>query len=681
MNLRDISLERSYISYGESNIVNSVISPALKVSNVYKRSVGFFSSSVFSQISNSLIDFVRNGGHIYLICGMQLSQDDKEAIESGYKHREQIIEERFSEMFTQELNNLTDSNVRLLEELIAKGFMDIKLAMTKSGSGIYHDKLGIFEDAEGNRVVFYGSPNSTGPAYTDNYEKIRVAVNWKDGYKDIVEDECYEFDSLWNETNPYVDVHEFTKKAADVILARKDGKKGTTQKKQGIVLRDYQKQAIQAWVDNKFHGFYEMATGTGKTWTAIYSAKILLKVCKAMVVICAPYKHLVKQWKEDVEKVFPDAKIILVSSENPGWDTQIVNEIIANKYNRENQIIIISTIKSFSSERFERAISKSKQDKLLIIDEAHRFKKFELNKPEVKYKYMLGLSATPGNGKNQEFVEQLLEFFGGKVFELPIEKALEMKYLVPYNYYPIFVHADYEEEKKFDEISGKMAACFRNGVCIDPDSLVKLSRSRLRIISMAHEKIDRIDEILDEVHEKNHFVIYCGDGRLFDEEGIDGVKHIQFIKSVLDGRGQKACQFTASESMDKRMDLVDGFNRGEFDTLVAIRCLDEGINIPSIHGALILASNDDYREFVQRRGRILRLYEGKEFANIYDVIVLPSTGTPNWAAIELRRFYEYARLSINEKDNKKLLDSLLDEYNLVLDEICLFNDTEDEVDE
>ncbi len=681
MNLKSINLKHSYISYGESNIVNSVISPSLKVSNMYKRSVGFFSSSVFNQLTDSIVEFVRNGGHICLICGMQLSQEDKAAIEAGYKHRKQVIEENFVERFRKELDDLSDSNVRLLEELIAKDFMDIKLAMTKAGSGIYHDKLGIFEDSDGNKIVFYGSPNSTGPAYSDNYEKIRIAVSWKEGYKDIVEEESREFDSLWNATNPYVDVYEFTEKVAHIISAQKVDKQGVSNKNKGITLRDYQKQAIQSWVDNKFHGFYEMATGTGKTWTAIFSAKILLKVCQAMIVICAPYKHLVKQWKEDVEKVFPDAKIIMVSSENSGWENQIVNEIISNKYNKKNQIVIISTIKSFMTERFDKAISKSKQDKLLIVDEAHRFKKFEINTPEIKYKYMLGLSATPGNGKNQDFVDQLLDFFGGKVFELPIEKALNMKYLVPYNYYPIFVHASYNEEKKFEEISGKMAACFKNGVCVDPDNLVKLSRTRLRTIAMAQEKIDRIEEILDEVNEKDHFVIYCGDGKLFDESGVDGVKHIQFIKAVLDKRGKKACQFTASENMDKRMDLVDGFNRGEFDSLVAIRCLDEGINIPSIHGALILASNDDYREFVQRRGRILRLYEDKEFANIYDVIVLPSTGTPNWAAIELRRFYEYARLSINVEDNTRLLESLLNEYGLEIEEINVFGGTEDELDE
>lgn len=680
MGLRDVSINHSYISYGSNNIANSLIAPALLESKVYKRSVGFFSSSVFSKLTPQLVIFVRKGGKIKLICGIQLSAEDKQAIESGYKQREILTEDNFSAKFSDEAGKLSDQNLQVLEELIAKGFMDIKIAITK-GSGIYHDKLGIFEDESGDKLVFYGSPNSTGAAYEDNYEKIRVAVSWKEGFDEIVRDEEEEFENLWNGLNPYVDVYKFTEKAHAIIIRECSKRKGETSEKKGIKLRDYQKEAIQSWVDNKFHGFYVMATGTGKTWTAIYSAKVLLKIQKCMVVICAPYKHLIKQWKEDLVKVFPEAKIIMVSSENPGWDVQISNEIIANKYDSNRQIIVISTIKSFSTDKFEHVMDKSKQEKLLIIDEAHRFKNFNLNKDKIQYQYMLGLSATPGNGKNKEFATELVNFFGGKVFNLPIEDALEKRFLVPYNYFPIFVHALYEEEGKFDEYTAKMAACFSNGICIDPEGLSRLSRSRLRVISMAEEKLDRIDEILNKVKEDDHFVIYCGDGKLFDENRNDEIKHIQFIKSVLDERGKKACQFTASENMDKRMDLVDGFNKGEFDALVAIRCLDEGINIPSIKSALILSSNDDYREFVQRRGRILRLYEGKTYANIYDVVVLPSYGSRNWATIELRRFFEYARLAINKDQNESLLDSLLADYGIEYEEICKFTEMEDEIDE
>lgn len=123
---------------------------------------------------------------------------------------------------------------------------------------------------------------------------------------------------------------------------------------------------------------------------------------------------------------------------------------------------------------------------------------------------------------------------------------------------------------------------------------------------------------------------------------------------------------------------MDAFNKGDITALAAIRCLDEGINIPSIKGALILSSNDDYREFVQRRGRILRLYDNKEFANIYDVIVLPSQEMDNWAKIEFRRFYEYAKLALNWRDLEPELESHLAYYGLETDDIDVF-DYEDEM--
>ncbi len=185
---------------------------------------------------------------------------------------------------------------------------------------------------------------------------------------------------------------------------------------------------------------------------------------------------------------------------------------------------------------------------------------------------------------------------------------------------------------------------------------------------MAQEKIDHIDDILDYIKERDHFIVYCGDGKLFEDDN-EGLRHINFVKRKLDNHGMKASQFTASENMNTRMELVDSFNRGEIDVLAAIRCLDEGINIPSINSALILASNDDYREFVQRRGRILRTYGEKLFANIYDVIVLPSYETPKMAEIELRRFYEYARLAINADEQMAELEDMADSYGIDMESL------------
>lgn len=682
MTFKELNIQRSYISFGDDNIAKSFLVPALKCTKVYKRSVGFFSSGVFKPIMDGIVGLARNQGKIQLIASPNLSEEDIEAINAGYEQREKIIESAFTRTFTQEIETFDDEKLKLLVELIARDILDIKIAVTDT-IGEYHDKLGILEDSEGNSIVFYGSANESLNGYQNNYEKVRVVKSWIESDNESIIDEKSEFDSLWNGTNPFVKVYNYQQSAKEnllkVITRRKNGE---SQSKDPIKLRDYQEQAINAWVNNGYHGFYVMATGTGKTWTAIFSAKEMIKQHPAMVVICAPYKHLVRQWADDVEKAFPQAKIIMVSSENPTWEQQITQEIIRKQYNPDNQIIIISTIASFKMPRFMNAIKKSKEEKLLIVDEAHRFTDRSEELKET-FQYMLGLSATPFSGSSAQPGMELMKFFGGQVFSLPIEDALERGFLVPYNYYPIFVQSTEDEEQRFKYHTQKILSCFKNNRCINPDLLVKSLRNRLRVISMAEEKQNRIDEILNNIKEDDHFVVYCGDGRLFDDNTGEEIRHIQSIKRVLTAHGYKASQFTAQENMNDRMELVDAFNKGEISSLAAIRCLDEGINIPSIKSALILSSNDDYREFVQRRGRILRTYGAKEYANIYDVIVLPSAEMTGWAKIEFRRFHEYAKLALNWNELESVLNDYLFEYGLDIDDVDVYDyeDVEENLDE
>lgn len=673
MSLKDLDIKLSYISCGEENIAKSFLVPALKHTKCYRRSVGFFSSGVFGPIIDGIVSLSRNGGKIELIASPQLSDEDINAINLGYQKREEIIESAFSRDFMKELDALDDAKLQLLVALIANGTLDIKIAVTES-TGIYHDKLGILEDFDGNIVVFYGSANESLSGYQNNYEKIRVVKSWVATEVKSIEDECKEFQTLWDGTNPFVKTYNYKESAKANILQVIYTRKATGGKAKStlIKLRDYQEEAINAWVNNDYHGFYVMATGTGKTWTAIFSAKHLVEKHPAMIVICAPYKHLVKQWADDVEKAFPDAKLIMVSSENPIWETQIAQEIIRKQYKPDNQIIIISTIASFKMERFTSVISRSKEDKLLIVDEAHRFTD-RPDKLKEMFQYMLGLSATPFSGSSAHKGFELMEWFGGQVFNLPIENALERGFLVPYNYYPIYVYATEDEERRFKYHTQKILSCFKNNKCINPDLLVKSLRNRLRVISMAEEKTTRIDEIINRIVEKDRFVVYCGDGRLFDADSGKELRHIQAIKRVLTAHGFKASQFTATENMADRMELVDAFNKQEISALVAIRCLDEGINIPSIKSALILSSNDDYREFVQRRGRILRTYGNKKYANIYDVIVLPSFDMQGWAKIELRRFHEYARLALNWNDLEVELADHLGAYGLTIEDVDVYD--------
>ena len=688
MSLRDIPIKLSYKSKGKNNILEAFLIPALKQSVIYKRSVGFFSSSVFEILDAGLEQFIRNGGKIQIICSPELKEEDVEAIRLGYAFKSNVTEKAVLEDLEWCLENMSDDNLRLLVELIRRDQLNIMVVDVDDNLGIYHDKIGILKDSAGNEVLFVGSPNESRNAYCGNYEKIRISVSWNQNDLLRIQDDEEEFDDIWNGTHEYISRTDYTKivgKKMKSVLSKRSTE-NEDHGKQGVTLRSYQEEAISAWLNNDKHGFFVMATGTGKTWTAIYAALEVIKKENIFLVICAPYKHLVRQWYEDVHNVLPDCPTIMISSENHNWENELLDLIYNSKYNNGGTIIAISTIVSFNLERFSRISQKTNMKRMLIVDEAHRFKS---TTSQIKrlYAYMLGLSATPSSKKNDEAGEKLMEYFGGRVYNLPIEYAIDHGYLVHYNYHPIYVNATYEEERNFDKYTKLMATCFRNNVCIDVEGLARHKRSRLRVISMAQEKIDKIQWILSQVKENDHFIIYCGDGRLFNGNMEEGKRHIQFVQDILKDMGYKVNQFTAEENMKERMQLVNSFNRGMIDSLVAIRCLDEGINIPSIEGALLLSSNDDYREFVQRRGRILRTYtneytgEKKKEANIYDVIVLPSDYMSNFALIELRRFYEYARLANNKDECLNELEDLAIRYGLDMDTIMQAEDNEDDLDE
>ena len=217
MSFKDLDIKLSYISCGEENIAKSFLVPALKQTKKYRRSVGFFSSGVFGPIIDGIVALSRNGGTIELVASPKLNEDDIKAINLGYLHRAQIIEDAFTRDFLSEIESLDDAKLQLLATLIANGTLDIKIAVTET-DGIYHDKLGIMEDFDGNVIVFFGSANSSLSAYQNNYEKIRVVKNWVASDVPSIEDEFKEFDALWNGNNPFEKVYENKESAKKRIL-------------------------------------------------------------------------------------------------------------------------------------------------------------------------------------------------------------------------------------------------------------------------------------------------------------------------------------------------------------------------------------------------------------------------------------------------------------------------------
>lgn len=678
MTFKDISISISYKSVGEESF-SKVLNPMLECAKVYKRSVGFFSSSALDFIGDGILSLARNGGHIYLATSPKLNVDDIEAISQGYSERE-LLKRVFLREVQTAFEEISDVNARILYELIKDNIVDIKIVL-KDG-GMYHDKLAILEDFDGNVVACVGSNNESEPGYHSNYEKIRVYKSWFD-YEGRIDDEISEFESIWSNTNKDLSVYDFMDAFKAELLERVEHKGNYTQNGK-YKMRQYQIDAKDAWIKNGNKGFFVMATGTGKTITSLYSIKDFINNNKILTVIAVPYKHLVNQWAEDVKEFFPSAKIHLVHGEIKDAETKILASYIQSQQNY-TPIIVITTIMSFFLERYENLYEQITYEKLLLVDEAHNFANKISDELSEKYPYKLGLSATPVFGNNEDKTKHLLDWFGGQVVDLPIEQAIG-KYLVNYEYHPIFVEATEEDENRFMKAQKMMISARdpQTGVIVDVEKFTLGYRGRLRAISMAEQKHKRIAEIFDHIKDKDHTIIYCSDGKLMydgDKKSHEQqeLRHLEFIlklinDSCLNSTGSgKASKFTASEGIDERMRLIDAFNNGYIEYLVAIRCLDEGINIPSIRSALILSSNDNYREFVQRRGRILRLYKEKEVAYIYDVIVLPSLSNKTFAEIELRRYFEYSRLALNNHILLTELDRHLTMYNLSLEDIKFDN--------
>lgn len=680
MNYKEIPIDISYKSVGEDSF-SQILNPLLACTKTYKRSVGFFSSSALDFISDGIIELARAGGKIYLATSPRLSEEDINAIQMGYKARE-LLEERFIGEVQNVLINLSDENARMLYSLVKEKIIDVKIVTRVDG--IYHDKLALLEDFDGNIIACVGSNNETGSGYGSNYEKIRVYKSWTD-VEGRIADEIAEFENIWSNDNSDLIVYDFMDAFENQILQRVKNDSIYKKRTSKYVMRDYQDDAKTAWIKNGHNGFFVMATGTGKTLTALHSIKDFVLKNKIFTVIAVPYKHLVTQWSEDIKEFFPEAVVHVVHGEIKDAETKIFASYI-QALNTYQPLIIVTTIKSFFIEKYIKLYDRVNFEKLLIVDEAHNFINRISDNLSANYKYKLGLSATPVFGNDENKTKKLLDWFGGQVVDLPIEKALG-KYLVNYEYQPIFVNATDDDEKKFAKATSLMLAAIdpHTNTIIDEEKFTLGYRGRLRAISMAEEKHSRINEIFSCIEDKDHTIIYCSDGKLWFENNkkldeVKEVRHLEYILSLINekcllstGLGV-ASKFTASENIDERMSLIDSFNKGYISYLVAIRCLDEGINIPSIKSALILSSNDNYREFVQRRGRILRQYDGKKMAHIYDVIVLPSRSNKSFAQIEFRRFYEYSRLALNSKVLLDQLDRYLSIYDLTYDDIKFNNE-------
>ena len=429
-----------------------------------------------------------------------------------------------------------------------------------------------------------------------------------------------------------------------------------------LTLRPYQHQAVANWLDNKGRGILKMATGSGKTIIALAIAtELYQQIGLQVLLIVCPYRHLVNQWSRECQKFNLQPLIAMTRTHN--WQGELSNRLYNLSANPQSFLTIITTNSSLMSTGFQSQLKYFPAKTLIVGDEAHNLgsNRIESSLPR-NIGLRLALSATPERQYDELGTEALVNYFGNIIQpEFTLAEAIKQGALVNYLYYPVFVELTVAESMNYAQLTQRIGWNLnKNPSFKDNDTLTSLLTKRSRLIATAANKLVCLEELMKSRLDTSHTLFYCGDGYLDnDVRQIDGVT--QLLGKKL---GYRVNTYTTDTSLEARENLRRQFESGELQGLVAIRCLDEGIDIPAIKTAVILASSSNPRQFIQRRGRILRPYPGKKQATLFDMIVIP----PNlerdvWQVErsllkkEIMRFMTFAELADNARE---AIDKLLE---------------------
>ena len=432
-----------------------------------------------------------------------------------------------------------------------------------------------------------------------------------------------------------------------------------------LVLRDYQRQAVVNWLENKGRGTLKMATGSGKTIIALAIAtELYQKIGLRVLIVVCPYRHLVLQWNRECQAF--NLQPIMAMTNVKTWQGELSNQLYNIRSGTQSFLTLITTNSTLISEGMRSQMKFFPAKTLIVGDEAHNLgsERLEASLPR-NIGLRLALSATPQRYYDELGTDALLSYFG-KILqpEFTLADAIRKKALVPYLYYPIFVELTESESFLYAKLTKRIGwSLNKNNNFAENDTLTSLLNKRSRLIGSATNKLTALKEIMQDRLHTSHTLFYCGDGQI-DNYAPDYKRQIAAVTRILGKElGYRVNTYTADTTLENREQLRQQFERGDLQGLVAIRCLDEGIDIPAIQTAIILASTTNPRQFIQRRGRILRPYPGKKQATLFDMIVIPPRLDRDVWEVEkkllqkeLARFIEFAELAINaEEAIKKLL--------------------------
>lgn len=702
MSLKDLDLRNQYRS-DRHNLLQDFYIPCLSRAVTYDRAVGFFSSTSLALAAQGLSYFIQSNGRMRLVASPHLSAEDIAAIEKGLKQRDEAIVEIAIRELEQEFEQVVEDHLACLAWLLSKGFLEIKLAVHRDlyRQGIYHEKLGVFTDSEENQVVFSGSTNESASALRNNFECIDVFRSWRAGDDERILEKLEDFQRLWDNQTPNLEVIEFPEAARRSLLKRcpsnpptlKPGVSTTKGEYQlppievetrlkgipilplGLQIRPYQRQAIDNWFANKGRGTLKMATGSGKTITALsLTTELYKKIGLQVLLVVCPYRHLVSQWARECQKF--GLEPILAFENVRTWQSKLSTQLYNVRSGNQPFLTIITTNATLMSQSLQSQLPYLPEKTLIVGDEAHNLgaRRLEASLPR-NVGLRLALSATPERYFDDRGTQSLFDYFGSVLEpEFTLRNAIEQGALVHYLYYPLFVELTEAEAEAYSELSTKIGKALAIADSDEQDSAVAtLSMQRARLLSTATNKLAVLRELMESRLHTSHTLFYCGDGSVEDEVSRESQTQLNAVARIL-GRelGYRVNIYTADTPLEEREELRQQFESGELQGLVAIRCLDEGVDIPNVETAVILASSSNPRQFIQRRGRILRRHANKQRATLFDMIVLPPAldrktldVERNLLRRELRRVIEFADLADNSGEARAKLLGLQQQYDLL----------------
>lgn len=638
------------------DILDSFYNQALKRSRYYYRIAGYFSSSSIAVACNGFSYFVENGEKIFMIIGNSISASDIDAIRNGKTSKEDLLRKKWSDCLVElKENPWANGRFKALAWLLAHDKLELKIGMNTTSDGeiipseksYFHEKIIIFEDYEGNRLHTEGSINETARGWKENRESFSVHRSWIEGQSGHIDSAKVEFDNLWDNNDKFSRVFNIPEALKKDIISFADPeppplenficvapKENLTNE---IKLRKYQQEAIEAWKNSGKCGILEMATGTGKTITGLYAVRSDFDNGNLLVIV-VPQKELVIQWIHQCNRIFGDIHILECHSEST-WKDEIRRFI---NLSRSRPSVIIVLKDTFRGALFQENIKRRAKNIILLIDEVHEMgseKTKEIFKELGEIPFRLGLSATPnrwdeaGNLAIQDFFMHERPVYTFDLNDAIKPKEGYEKSLCDYNYHLLECSLNEDEldeyRKYTDEISKEMAKMKDNesfvSFCNSNEKLKILINNRANITKGCKARLDVVFEIVEENIDKlNKCIIYC-----------NNIKEIKEVTLKLVHMGYDAVEYHSQLPMDQRENNLNSFRFGVSRFIVAVKCLDQGIDIPMCDSAIITSSSQNPREYIQRRGRILRLYGEDKIAEIFDIVVLP------YSRNDLERGFEF----------------------------------------